>query len=44
MNLVTEVEEPLLFDWLIKGFSKINIDLEENDIKNFATIDNETTE
>ena len=44
MNLVTEVEEPLLFDGLIKGFSKINIDLEENDINNFVTIDNETTE
>ena len=44
MNLVTEVEEPLLFDGLIKGFSNINIDLEENDINNFVTIDNETTE
>ena len=44
MNLVTEVEEPFLFDELIKGFSKINIDLEEDDINNFVTIDNEITE
>ena len=44
MNLVTEVEEPFLFDELIKGFSKINIDLEEDDINHFVTINNETTE
>ena len=44
INLVTEVEEPFLFDELIKGFSKINIDLEEDDISHFVTIDNETTE
>ena len=31
-------------DILIKGFSKINIDLEEDDFNNFVTIDNETTE
>ena len=43
-NLVTEVQESLLFDWLIKGFSKINIDLEEDDINHFVTINNETTE
>ena len=41
---MTDVEEPLLFDGLIKGFPKINIDLEEKDINNFVTIDNETTE
>ena len=32
MNLVTKEEEPFLFDEIIKGFSKINTDLEENDI------------
>ena len=41
---MTDVEEPLLFDGLIKGFPKISIDLEEKDINNFVTIDNETTE
>ena len=39
-NLVTEVQESLLFDGLIKGFSKINIDLEEKDLNNFKKIDN----
>ena len=44
MNLATEEEKPFLFDELMKGFSKINIDLEKDDINNFVTTDNETTE
>ena len=38
MNLMTEVEEPLMFDELTKSFSKINIDLEEKDKNNFFTV------
>ena len=35
MNLVTEVEELILFDGLIKGFSKTNVDLEQGFLNSF---------
>ena len=40
---MTKVKESFLFDGLIKGFTKIIIDLEEKDINNFVTNDNKTT-
>ena len=43
MNLVSEVDEPLSFDGLIKGFSKLNIDLQDKDVSDFITMDDETT-
>ena len=43
MNLVSEVDEPLSFDGLIKGFSKLNIDLQNKDVSDFITMDDEKT-
>ena len=38
MNLVIEVEKPFLLDGLIKGFSKIIIDLEKKDKTNLLQL------
>ena len=43
MNLVSEVDEPVSFDGLIKGFSKLNIDLQNKDVSDFITMDDEKT-
>ena len=43
MNLVSELNEPLSFDGLIKCFSKVKIDLQDKDVSDFITMDDETT-
>ena len=41
--LVSEVEEPLSFNGLVKGLSKLNIDLQDKDVRDFITMDDGTT-
>ena len=35
-------DDQVLFDWLIKSFSKLNIDLQDKNLSNFITIDDKT--